>query len=52
MKRYYLCMTEAQDKINLLSMSSADVQLVGGIRLQNHVPRAGSFEVCPGIIYS
>ena len=33
-------------------MTSADVQLIGRIRLQKHVPRAGSFEVYYGIIYS
>ena len=31
-------------------MTSADVQLIGRIRLQKHVPRAGSFEVYSGII--
>ena len=41
-------MTDAQDKINLfkrLSMTSADVKMTDRIRLQKHVPRAGSFEV-------
>ena len=33
-------------------MTSADMQLIGRIRFQKHVPRAGSFEVYSGIIYS
>ena len=33
-------------------MTSADMQLIGRSRLQKHVPRAGSFEVYSGIIYS
>ena len=33
-------------------MTSADVQLTGRIRLQKHVPQAGSFEVYSGIIHS
>ena len=33
-------------------MTSADMQLIGIIRFQKHVPRAGSFEVYSGIIYS
>ena len=33
-------------------MTSADLQLIGRIRFQKHVPRAGSFEVYSGIIYS
>ena len=33
-------------------MTSADMQLIGRIRFQNHVPRVGSFEVYSGIIYS
>ena len=33
-------------------MTSADVQLIGRIRFQKRVPRAGSFEVYSGIIYS
>ena len=33
-------------------MTSADVQLIGRIRLQKHIPRAGSFEVYSRIIYS
>ena len=32
-------------------MISADVQLIGRIRLQKHVPRVGSFEVYSRIIY-
>ena len=33
-------------------MTSTDVQLIGRIRFQKHVPRAGSFEVCSGVTYS
>ena len=33
-------------------MTSTDVQLIGRIRFQRHVPQAGSFEVHSGVIYS
>ena len=51
-------MTATQDKINLFkrfsmtsAQTSADVQLIDRIRLQEHVPPAGSFEVysSPGV---